>query len=255
MTTMNCDDVRARAAEIVDGTEPVDAALEAHLARCEACRIFIADLSRISQVAGTLDVRPLSPGASWSGVREQLLNDPEFARLQRQSPAGPALSWRWLAAAAALIMAVGVSLWFISRALEPGQTPTRTASAPATSVPDGNVEPSTLVESIESELSLAAKHYENAIDGLEKVAQASDAPIDPEVTATLRQNLAIIDKAIDDSRGALKSDPGNRLAQESLFEAFRRKIGLLQDTIALMNEMRKGDQAGAARIVEGLNKS
>ena len=253
--TMTCEDVRARAAEIVDGASgPVDAALESHLAGCEACRIFIADLRRIRQVAGALDVRPVSAGASWSRVRERLLSDPEFHRLQRETPSNATFSWRWLAAAAALVMAVGVSLWFISRALEPGRTPTQSAAAPA-AAPDGNVEPSTLVESIESELGLAAKHYENAIAGLEKVAAASDAPIDPAVTATLRQNLEIIDKAIDDSRGALKSDPGNRLAQESLFEAFRRKIGLLQDTIALMNEMRKGDQAGAARIVEGLNKS
>jgi hypothetical protein len=54
---------------------------------------------------------------------------------------------------------------------------------------------------------------------------------------------------------ALRAHPENRLAQESLFEAFRRKIALLQDTIALMNEMRKGDQAGAARVVESVNKS
>ncbi len=45
------------------------------------------------------------------------------------------------------------------------------------------------------------------------------------------------------------------MAQESLFDAFRRKVSLLQDTIALMNEMRKGNQAGAARIAEGPNKS
>ena len=50
-------------------------------------------------------------------------------------------------------------------------------------------------------------------------------------------------------------EPDDSIAQESLFEAFRRKVALLQDTIALMNEMRKGDTDGAARIVEGLNKS
>ena len=45
------------------------------------------------------------------------------------------------------------------------------------------------------------------------------------------------------------------MAQESLFEAFRSKIGLLQDTISLINEMRKGNQAEAARIAGSLHKS
>ena len=52
-----------------------------------------------------------------------------------------------------------------------------------------------------------------------------------------------------------EAQPDSRLAQESLFDAFRRKVALLQDTIALMNEMRKGNEAGTARIVEELKKS
>jgi hypothetical protein len=65
----------------------------------------------------------------------------------------------------------------------------------------------------------------------------------------------VIDQAIEESRVALRTEPASQVAQENLFEAFRRKIGLLQDTIALMNEMRQGDEAGAARIVENLKKS
>ncbi len=87
------------------------------------------------------------------------------------------------------------------------------------------------------------------------MANASDSPLDPELMTTLKANLGVIDQAINDSRTALKAQPANQLAQESLFEAFRRKVALLQDTIALMNEMRKGNQAGAARVAESLNKS
>jgi len=110
------------------------------------------------------------------------------------------------------------------------------------------------VSSIESELDLAAKHYENAIAGLERVANESDSPIDPTVMATVKENLEIIDQAIDDSRQALRTDPQSQLAQESLFDAFRRKVALLQDTISLMNEMRKGNPARATAIASGLNK-
>ena len=65
----------------------------------------------------------------------------------------------------------------------------------------------------------------------------------------------MIDSAINESRTALRAQPDSQIAQESLFDAFRRKVSLLQDTIALMNEMRKGNPEGAARVVEGLNKS
>ena len=44
-------------------------------------------------------------------------------------------------------------------------------------------------------------------------------------------------------------------ARNSLFDALQRKISLLQDTITLMNEMRKGNAAGVAQVVEGSNKS
>ena len=118
-----------------------------------------------------------------------------------------------------------------------------------------NPSPEDLVQSIESELALAASHYERAIANLEQVARASDSPLDPDVTATLRKNIELIDQAIEDSRAALKAEPDSRIAQESLFDAFRKKVSLLSDTIALMNELRKGNADGAARVVEGLNKS
>jgi sugar-specific transcriptional regulator TrmB len=154
--------------------------------------------------------------------------------------------WRWLAIAATLIVAVTATLLLLKRGLDVDQPgPSTTAS---------NAAPDKLVESVENELQLAAEHYEKAIAALEQVANQSDSPLDPEVTTQIRQNLAVIDKAIDDSRVALRSQPESQLAQESLFDAFRRKVALLQDTIALMNEMRKGNQAGAARIAEG-NKS
>ena len=119
----------------------------------------------------------------------------------------------------------------------------------------GNATSGELVQSIENELDQAAAHYEKAIAGLEQVANASDSPLDPELMTTLKANLGVIDQAINESRTALRAQPANQLAQESLFEAFRRKVALLQDTIALMNEMRKGNQAGAARVAESLNKS
>jgi hypothetical protein len=48
--------------------------------------------------------------------------------------------------------------------------------------------------------------------------------------------------------------PASEPAQQSLMQNFKTKIALLQDTVALINEMRKGNEAGAARIVSGLKQ-
>jgi hypothetical protein len=112
-----------------------------------------------------------------------------------------------------------------------------------------------LAQTVESELRIAEEHYDKAIAGLEQIARAEGQSLDPQVAAVLQKNLAIIDQAIGESRAALRSAPNSPQAQQSLFEALRNKVNLLQDTIALINEMRKGNPAEAARLVQGLNKS
>ena len=68
----------------------------------------------------------------------------------------------------------------------------------------------------------------------------------------MQKNLAVIDQAISESRAALRAQPTSAPAQQSLLESFKAKLALLEDTVALINEMRKGNEAGAARIVSGL---
>lgn len=252
---MTCDAFLDRASDFVDGT--LDAAslaeADAHLASCEACRALVADLRRVLHAASAVERRPL-PEQAWARIEARLRADEAFARVAGGPAGARAHGWRsmaWLAAAAALVLAVGASLFFISR----DRAPAGIARAPREAAPAVNASQDDLVQSIESELALAASHYEKAIANLEQVANASDSPLDPEITATLRKNLDLIDTAINDSRAALSAEPESRVAQESLFDAFRKKVNLLQDTIALMNELRKGNADGAARVVEGLNKS
>jgi tetratricopeptide (TPR) repeat protein len=97
-----------------------------------------------------------------------------------------------------------------------------------------------LARTVEAERQMAEEHYQKAIVALEQIAHAEDKTLDPQVAATLRKNLGVIDQAISESRAALKSQPDSEPAQASLFEAFRDKLTLLQDTVALINEMRKG---------------
>jgi hypothetical protein len=259
----------------IDATQR--AALDAHVATCDACRALMADLRRVHQTASTLD-RHTPPPKVWARIEQQLAGDPRVrAAVARRTATGVAdirsarrtMTWSWrspvLALAASLLLMVGGSLYLLHRwnqsaAPTLNGTPTTIAANPPSAQGQnpsqpGNAQSSALVESIDSELQQAAAHYEKAITALEQVANASDSPLDPDVMTALHRNLDVIDKAIVESRTALNAQPNSRVAQQSLFDAFRRKVALLQDTIALMNELRKGDQAGAARVASGLNKS
>lgn len=257
---MKCQDVqRALDAQLIGtlGREDADA-LDAHLAGCPDCRAHVSEVRRLQAELRLVGTEGPSPRA-WERISARLEADPEFQRAgavaDEARPRPRRLDWRWVALAAALVVVIAGSLFAMRRSLTgPTGSP---APVGATTQADGTPtdrSAADLVTSIESELDLAAKHYENAIAGLERVANESDSPIDPAVMATVKDNLQIIDEAIDDSRQALRTDPQSQIAQESLFDAFRRKVALLQDTIALMNEMRKGNPARATAIASGLNK-
>ena len=151
----------------------------------------------------------------------------------------------WLAAAAALVLAMFVGMRY---------TPARPAEPPPASSAAASIAAGDAAQSIETELRQAEAHYDNAIKGLEAIAASEQSALDPRTAATLQKNLAVIDQAISESRAAVRSEPASEPAQQSLIEGFKTKIGLLQDTVALINEMRKGNDAGAARIVSGLKQ-
>lgn len=248
MTCADCDD---RLDRWLQGRLPLAdlQAMEAHLRACDACRQAADEARRLRDEARQI-VGPGPRADGWARLSARLetarrprADDPPVATVPRDRHG---LGWRGLAVAALLTLVIGGSLLTLQRSLF--------EAAPVAPVAEEVPSPGSLVESIEQELDQAAEHYERAIAGLEQVASESDSPLDPTVTATLRENLRIIDEAIDDSRTALRAEPTSQIAQESLFDAFRRKVTLLQDTIALMNEMRKGNQAGAASIATGLSK-
>jgi hypothetical protein len=236
---MSCQEHLDAIGELVDGGLEGDAAkhLERHLAECAGCRELSEDLLRLRQAASSLP--PITPPERvWTELKRRL--EAEQAPAYHRWFALPL--WRpALALAAVLTLVVGSTVgvrWFVSEE-DPAVHPGRAA----------------VVQSVETELRLAEQHYERAIAGLEEIARAERDGLDPVLASTLDANLAIIDDAIKESREAIKAHPTNRLAQESLFEAFRRKVTLLQDTILLINEMRKGNQAEAARIIQDFNKS
>jgi anti-sigma factor ChrR (cupin superfamily) len=236
--------------------------IDAHLAGCPRCRQTVDDIAEILRATSALELRE-PPARAWARLERAIAFDVESRQSSSAEPSATPgssaddarrrlrplsvlrsrSSLAWLAAAAALILAAFVGLRYAPPAGSGGETvgsAARTSEAPADSA------------QVEAELREAEAHYENAIKGLEQIANAEQNELDPKTAATLQKNLAVIDQAISESRAAVRSQPASEPAQQSLIENFKTKIGLLQDTVALINEMRKGNEAGAARIVSGL---
>ena len=249
-----CDRHSGAIQELADGTlGPIRRAeLEQHLDECPQCRALAADLKKIHDVAQSLD-RPAPPDRVWLQIAGRLRQE------GRVAPPPPLVTRRhhmaMLAVAASLVIAVGAALYLLWPLRQQTHVdPQQTASGQPAGAP-GNVSTGDPVQGVGDEFRLAEQHLQAGIAKLEEAAKAEGSSIDPTTAATLQKNLQIIDQAIAESRAALQSEPQSTPARESLFDALRRKVTLLQDTIALMNQMRKGDAAGAAQIVEGVNKS
>jgi hypothetical protein len=243
--TMGCERQREAIQELADGTlGPIRRAeLQVHLDGCARCRALAADLLRLRDVAASLD-RPAPPDAVWLQIAGRLRQEGRVAAADR--PRGSRRRMAALAIAATLVLAVGASIV----ALLP-----RVGEAPQTASQPGNAAAEDPVQSFANEIRLAEQHYQNAIAKLEEAAKGDEDVLDPQTAAVLKKNLQVIDQAIAESRDALRVEPQSAPARNTLFEALRRKVLMLQDTIVLMNEIRKGNPAGAGQLAEGPNKS
>ena len=216
-------------------SDPARAEVEHHLETCAECVQLMADLRDVCRQAAELE--PMQPPErTWNQIKAALQEPSHAAEADvrgeilvhapgdiRSRPR----SWSLLAgvAAAVLLLTTGIGMRFFMR-----QSLTSPASMPVSNTRE-------LAESVEAELREAEQHYQKAIDGLEQITTATTDALDPETAAALLKDIALVDRAISESRAALKADPENVLARQSLLEGLKTKVTLLQDTVALINEL------------------
>ena len=247
-----CAELEPAISEWIDGTLDLDARrqVDGHIAVCARCRALADDLRSIQRAARALE-EPTAPPGVWPAVSRQLVAEARTRRAWLPERWG-ATSWAGLAAAATVVLAIGFGWSLIDRV-----SPTDARlDDPAGAADAAGTGTGALFDLVEVELRAAEAHYDGAVAGL---TASVDTPggatdMDVELTATFQESLALIDSAIAESRAALAVSPDSEPAQDSLFEGMRRKVGLLQNAIALINEMRKGNQIGAAQVVEGMQR-
>lgn len=241
---MTCRELNELLVDFVDGRlDPAgQRTVERHLELCDHCGALVTDLRTIRAAAFMLDRHEPAP-AAWTRLQAAVAAEPAPKGRLLSMPAKA--NWPvWLGAAAALVLATVIGLLPLM-ARNPDQG--RDAAADA-----GGAEVS--VESVAAEFEAAEKHYQKAIDDLQTIANQDTGELDPQVASVLQKNLTVIDQAISESRVALKSQPASTNAQDGLFDALRTKVALLQTTVELINEMRKGNQAEAGRKIQTLSQ-
>jgi hypothetical protein len=191
-------------------------AFERHLRSCEACRQTLADLRVVVGRASTLGERV--PAADlWAGIEARI------AQVRPPRTFTLTLSLPQLAAAAALVLAVGLGvLWIAQRDSRPGPDGGQTAGesrAPGTALP----------------VRFADDTYEQALGDLERAVEEGRDRLDPKTIAIVEQNLKAIDAAIAQARQALDADPSNLYLNSHLAQARKRKLALLQRVSAMAN--------------------
>jgi len=247
-----CTDIRPHLSEYVDGHADAErtSAIRAHLLTCGACRAVTVDLGRVRHAARHLG--PIQPPAHlWLEIAGRVRQERETQDTATGTAAKPARppsgegTWQWLGLAAALTL-VTLGVYTV------GQTGSDEPPA-ITAATAGNAEEIPTVETVEETMRRAEAEYEKAIAQLEQVLKTGDPDVSATAVATLQRNLTAIDSAIAETRAALTDNPESRPARVSLFEALRSKVTLLQQTVVLMNEMRKGDAFGAAEAAADMN--
>jgi anti-sigma factor RsiW len=227
---MTCQAYDERIGDYVDGTLAAGdvARLDAHLGACARCQAMVADLRAIRSMARSLDSH-VPPPQVWRALAEA-------TRSSRPSPLRAWLfGWQPVAATAMIaVMATALS-WVGGRLATDGP-------------PSSRIESSAALFDVPHDA--AEAHYVSAIASLEALTSVERATLEPQMVDVLDTGMTIIDTAIDQSRAALEMEPDSQIAQDSLFQALRNKVALLQGTLTLVDEVRRSDQDSTGPLPE-----
>ena len=210
-----------RLSEYLDEELPVaeQAALEAHLKTCPECSGILAELRQV--VSRALDLDDRQPRRDlWPDIARAIGATPARARpvARRWSFSLPQLA----VAAVAIMTLSGGTVWLVrSPAATPGIGSNATTSTPLATPAAINASRT------------AAQSYAAAVADLERVLAGARGRLDTTTVRVIEQNLAVIDKAIDQAQRALLADPANLYLNTHLAETMRRKLDLLRQAATL----------------------
>lgn len=200
-------------------------ALETHLRACGHCYATLGELRQVVTHAKSLEDREPARDL-WAGIRAGM-TPTRGAVTGRQAvrPSGRRLIFsvpQLLAACLALVLLSGAGMWMALRGSR-GQPSGDTASQP-TPAPSEFRPVSSERWKVQSDMAIA---------DLQDALTLNEGKLDTATVRIVRQNLAVIDRAISQAQHALKRDPGNTYLNLHLANTMRQKIDLLRRVNAL----------------------
>jgi hypothetical protein len=188
--------------------DPLPEAAAAHLNACGPCRALVADLEAIEAAAGQFSAEEAEPPERvWMALREQLESE---GLIRSTVKVGWLPGWFGVMLRPAL---AGVYLAVLLTA----------AVLVATQLKLPPSQQSANVAGLQS----AAASLHTQLNTVETRAVSAIRQNDPAVTASLRQNLDIVDNAIALCEKSFHDEPQNELAREYLYAAYQQKAELL----------------------------
>lgn len=187
--------------DLVDETLPpaeLKSAL-AHMSECEACRSEVDALRALLQRVAQLPTS-IAPARD---LRSEM-----WAKTERKT------LWAWrfpLAAAAVLLIVASSAITMLVTRAQPG--PVLKVEQPARAPVD---------------LVTLDRRYGDEVRELQRTLQQNRSSLSPETVRILEENLQIIDRAIQEARSAIATDPGSEMLGELLRSAYQRKLDLLK---------------------------
>jgi hypothetical protein len=234
-----CESFEAVLADYLDGGLdglPADLA-EAHLGSCPRCAELVRDLEGVRDRGAELPV--LRPSRDlWPGIAARIAAPVQAieSHRQRSAPWFSSGALRRYATAASLVVVTAGVTYVVTRLTTP---------APARQVavqPAVNATPSTSPAPTQPAVAQvvpvvrkpsAADTYDQEIAQLHKIVAERQDQLDPRTVAEIQRNLAVIDRAIAESRRALRKDPKSAFLADQLDHALDNKMELLR-TAALL---------------------
>ncbi len=213
MTTMQCREFEQVFEQWMGKELPADAA--AHLNDCAQCRAMVSDLDVIQVAARHLAADEVEPPAHiWPALRVQLESEGLIRTPGRTGWAAVSpISWlgNWWEAALSRPALAGAYLTFLlAAATMVGLVGHLRQNQALTSRPEP------VTASLDTQLTTEEHRTVPAIH-----------QHDPAVTASLRENLEIVDNFISLCEKSVREQPQNEMAREYLYGAYQQKAELL----------------------------
>jgi anti-sigma factor RsiW len=212
---MRCDDVVMELDAFSTGELEAEkrVEIERHIRECPVCRTELARILKENDL-----FREYGAAASDFVQPENIIHDAKIKSSVERIPLPgrrtPSAIPKWfLAAAAMLLMAAGLSWYFFTHAGAPDMAHTTTPAPPIrAAVP----------------MDQALHDLEKAIASLQTSYSEKKPHLDPKLVKELDRNLEVTRAAIHECKQALKENPGNGEATEFLLLDYEKHIEILK---------------------------